>query len=76
MQTVAVEKAQESLPELIRQVANGAEVTITQNGKPAAKLTAIEPAPKTAAKAGSLRGQIWLSDDFDAPLEDLKEYQE
>ncbi|TAE25190.1 MAG: DUF2281 domain-containing protein [Candidatus Kapaibacterium sp.] len=23
---------------------------------------------------GSLEGQIWMSDDFDAPLEDFEEY--
>lgn len=23
---------------------------------------------------GSLKGKIWMADDFDAPLEDLKEY--
>jgi hypothetical protein len=25
-------------------------------------------------KFGSLKGKIWLSDDFDAPLEDFKDY--
>ena len=23
---------------------------------------------------GSMKGQIWMADDFDAPLEDFKEY--
>ena len=33
---------------------------------------------KTPAKrrAGSLAGQIWMSPDFDAPLEDFKAYSE
>lgn len=25
-------------------------------------------------KAGLLKGKIWMADDFEAPLEDLKEY--
>jgi hypothetical protein len=24
---------------------------------------------------GSARGQVWMADDFDAPLEDFKDYQ-
>jgi hypothetical protein len=27
-------------------------------------------------KAGSAKGQIWISDDFDEPLEDFREYME
>jgi len=25
---------------------------------------------------GSMKGKIWMSDDFDAPLEDMREYME
>ena len=28
----------------------------------------------TKPRFGSLKGKIWLSDDFDAPLEDFKDY--
>ena len=44
MQTVALEKAQATLPELLRQVASGEEFTITQNGEPKAKLSAASAA--------------------------------
>jgi hypothetical protein len=36
--------------------------------------------PKTASENGKrggfgcLKGQIWMADDFDAPLEDFKDY--
>ncbi len=33
----------------------------------------IEALPKKR-KAGLLKGKIWMADDFDAPLEDLKDY--
>ena len=33
----------------------------------------IEPRAKRGG-LGSLKGQIWMADDFDAPLEDLQEY--
>ncbi len=29
---------------------------------------------KKKRKAGLLRGKVWMSDDFDAPLEDFKDY--
>ena len=41
MQTVAIEKAQAMLADLIRQVAGGEEFTITENGEPMAKLSPL-----------------------------------
>ena len=68
MQTVALEKAQATLADLLKQVAGGEEFTITQNGEPKAKLSAAH------AHAGSLPGKIWMSPDFDSPLDDFKDY--
>ena len=75
MPTVALEKAQASLPELLRQVAGGEEFTITQNGEPKAKLSPL-PAKHVYAHAGSLPGKVWMSPDFDAPLDDFKEFMQ
>ena len=74
MQTVALEKAQAALPELLRQVAGGEEFTITQNGESKAKLSAAPSHKHVHAQAGSLPGKIWMSPDFDAPLDDFKDY--
>ena len=44
-----------------------------------AKLEAAEPTTRQKAKAGlwkDLPGQFWMADDFDAPLEDFREYME
>ena len=41
MRTIAIEKAQAMLADLVQQVANGEEFTITQNGEPKAKLSAV-----------------------------------
>src|ERR1700733_11436560 len=73
MQTVAMEKAQAALPELLKQVAEGEEFTITQNGQPKAKLSAVASLSHAQARAGSLPGEIWLAPDFDAPLDDFKD---
>ena len=30
--------------------------------------------PRNSRQAGSMRGKIWMSDDFNEPLDDLKDY--
>jgi prevent-host-death family protein len=52
MQTVALEKAQATLADLLQQVASGEEFTITLNGEPKAKLSPLSP--KTYQKNGIL----------------------
>ncbi len=74
MQTVALEKAQATLPDLLKQVAEGKEFTITENGEPKAKLSAVSSSAHRQPRAGSLPGKIWMSPDFDAPLDDFKDY--
>jgi prevent-host-death family protein len=74
MQTVALEKAQATLADLLKQVAAGEEFTITQNGEPKAKLSAAPLAGRVQAHAGSLPGKIWIAPNFDAPLADFKDY--
>ena len=34
-----------------------------------------EKLPRSSAK-GILKGKVWMSDDFDAPLEEMREYME
>ncbi|MDR3237327.1 MAG: type II toxin-antitoxin system RelB/DinJ family antitoxin [Spirochaetia bacterium] len=47
--------------------------SIRQKGIPFA--LSAETAKKTL-KPGCMKGQIWMSDDFDAPLEDFADYME
>jgi hypothetical protein len=36
---------------------------------------AVEPEPQLRERGfGCLKGQIWMADDFDEPLEDFKDY--
>jgi prevent-host-death family protein len=74
MQTVPLEQAQAALPDMVKQVAGGEEFTITENGQPKAKLSAVSLPHRAQAHAGSLPGGIWLSPDFDAPLDEFKDY--
>jgi Protein of unknown function (DUF2281) len=34
----------------------------------------INPLPKKKRQAGVLSGKVWMADDFNAPLDDLKDY--
>jgi len=38
-------------------------------------LTSNEKLPRSALR-GSLKGKVWMAEDFDAPLEEMREYME
>ena len=64
--TVNLYEAKTRLSGLVDDAAAGAEIIIAKNGKPMAKLVPLRR--RTLRKAGRLKGKIWMSDDFDAPL--------
>lgn len=71
--TLSIEEAKQKLDELIP-LLNGDDVILTRNGVPAAKISAVI-APEIVRQAGSARGLIvYMSEDFDAPLDEFKEY--
>ena len=77
--TITVEEAQAKLKEIIHQLAPGQEVVITENQQPVAKLVSEQPKtqPKQRPGPGLCKGMItYMAPDFDAPLEDMKEYME
>jgi antitoxin (DNA-binding transcriptional repressor) of toxin-antitoxin stability system len=77
MTTVTIEYAQAHLKELIGGLQPGEEVTITRDQKPVARLTAAAGQDKQPRRLGTLKGTVrYLAPDFDAPLEDFKEYME
>lgn len=73
MTTVSIQEAQAALPDLIHHLAPGDEVIITENDQPVARIVS---APVTAGrKLGTLKGTILaISSDFDAPLDDFKDW--
>jgi hypothetical protein len=57
-----------------RPVGPGKELVITDNKPPVAKLVDARPAER---KLGTMRGTVqYMTPDFDAPLDDFKEYAE
>lgn len=67
--TVDLGEAQSHLTELVALVKEGAEVIITEDGTPLARLLPMVVATKPRV-AGLNPGAIWVSDDFDEPLPD------
>ncbi len=77
--TITLEEAAGKLAELIHQLSPGDEVIITENEQPVAKLVGETPPPPRPPRPGPgvCRGMIaYMAPDFDAPLEDMKEYME
>jgi prevent-host-death family protein len=74
--TVNIFEAKTQLSKLIELAEKGQDVVITRAGKPVVRLTKLEPV-KRPIRYGVLKGQIWISDDFDAPLPDnvLKSFE-
>lgn len=75
MPTIDVAQAKRQFDQLLERVSQGEEVVITKNNRPLARLTAPTPTQqKLKREFGSVEGEIWMSDDFDAPLDDFREY--
>jgi prevent-host-death family protein len=73
MSTVSVQDAQSKLSELIHKMKPGDEVVITENNQPVARLIPVTPQPQR--KLGTLKGTVtYMAADFDAPLDEFKEY--
>lgn len=72
MRSFPVHEAKARLSAVLRLVEGGEDVVITRAGKPIVRLTAIDTAAQSAQELGfgSLRGQIRLAEDFDAPMND------
>ena len=67
--TIDVQKPQSKLQDLVSWIITGAEVVLTQGGKPIARVVPLASST-TPRVAGLHTGKIWTSADFDAPLPD------
>ena len=75
--TMAVEDIKLTLPELLDSLTPGDEVILTRNQHPVAKLVSEPAKPKQRPGPGLCKEMItYVAPDFDAPLEDMKEYME
>jgi antitoxin (DNA-binding transcriptional repressor) of toxin-antitoxin stability system len=77
MTPLTIDEAQGRLREVLAGLQPGEEVALTDNGQPVAKLVREQPKPTLRPPPGLCKGMItYIAPDFDAPLEDMKEYME
>jgi antitoxin (DNA-binding transcriptional repressor) of toxin-antitoxin stability system len=76
MTTIELDQISEKLPDLLKILPPGEEITITSQGLPVAQLKMTER-HSWPSKAGCYqKAEFWMAPDFDAPLDDFREYME
>lgn len=60
--------AKTHLSRLAERASHGEEIVIARNGRPLARLVAIEEQPKRRRLGFWKDEKVWISDDFDDPL--------
>lgn len=74
MHQVTLLEAEQNLRDLVSQVATGGEIMITDMDRhPVARLAPVRVVGALRLP-GWAKDKIWMADDFDAPLDDFKEY--
>lgn len=76
MASVNLEDANAHLTEIIFDLNPGEQLLIVQNGEPVATLTRNLPMHWPCAAGSAKNTKHWMAPDFDAPLEDFREYSE
>jgi prevent-host-death family protein len=66
---INIHEAKTHFSRLLQRVASGEEITIARAGVPVARLVPIA-SEKKERPLGFARGEVWIADDFDAPLPD------
>jgi antitoxin (DNA-binding transcriptional repressor) of toxin-antitoxin stability system len=76
MATVNLDDAKAHLREIVSGLNPGEQLTIVQGGEPVATLTRTRT-NQWPCKAGSAKDtRHWMAPDFDAPIEDFREYSQ
>ena len=66
-------EAKTHLSRILERVGRGQVYVITKRGRPVAELRPVTAA--TGLWFGASAGQITMAEDFDAPLDDFKDYE-
>ncbi len=63
-------EAKTQLSQLVDAASRGETIVIAKSGTPLAKLVPLNDGPKPKIKLGTMKGSVWIADDFDGPLPD------
>lgn len=72
MTKLEIDQLQSNLTKYLDLVIKGEQIIITQDDKPVAEISPIQ----RPLKRGSAKGKVWISSDFNEPLEEFKDYME
>jgi prevent-host-death family protein len=72
---VNIAEAKARLSELVNRALAGEEIVIARDHKPLVKLVTVASARVANRKPGSAAGQVKISDDYDAPLNEFEPYR-
>jgi len=76
MKQVTLEQASKGLSDLVDAAVGGEEIVVVRDDLAGVRLVPIESVSQNRPQFGSAKGLIQMSDDFDAPIEDFREYME
>ena len=75
-QTVGVRELRANLGTLLKQVQAGKSLVVLSRGKVVAKIEPPEPVELKPRVLGTMKGQIWMADDWDTWDDDFYEMLE
>ena len=73
-QNVTIGEAKTHFSKLVRRAEAGEEIVIRRGSEPVARLVPLKKRGGVRGR-GSMKGEIWISPDFDEPLEEFSEYE-
>jgi antitoxin (DNA-binding transcriptional repressor) of toxin-antitoxin stability system len=76
MKTYELDNSPPPLHTLVVETQDGEEILLTEHHQPVAKLVPVAPLAPSHPKAGTLAGNLWMADDFNAPLTDFQDYMQ
>lgn len=74
--TLPFDAARENLRELVDGMVPGEEIVLTSQGTPLAIVTRPSRTSWPCQPGSAKETKYWMAPDFDAPLDDFKEYME
>jgi antitoxin (DNA-binding transcriptional repressor) of toxin-antitoxin stability system len=75
MTIISIQEARAGLSELIHRLIPGEEIILTENDRAVARLIRTAPTERKVPQLGTLKGTVpYMAPDFDAPLDDFKDY--
>lgn len=72
--SVNIHEAKTQFSKLVRRAEEGEEIVVRRGKDPVARIAPLEKRGGVRG-FGSMKGEIWIADDFDAPLPEFAEYE-